>query len=54
MVAIELHFSVFEPTIVDFWVIFKLELHIYCWMADIFDFHVFFFNVIDWHIKVEL
>jgi hypothetical protein len=30
VVAIELHLGIFEPTVVDFWVIFELELDIDC------------------------
>ena len=52
--AVKLHFGIFEAVGIDFRAVFKVKAYFYCRVANIFDFYIFFINVVQGSIKVEL
>lgn len=54
VMTMELSFRILEPTVVNFRIIFKLKLYIYCRIPNVFDLHISLFNIIDRDIKIKL
>ena len=52
--TVELSFGIFEAVEVDFGIILEVEVNIDCRVADVFDFYIFFIDVIDGNVEVEL
>lgn len=54
VVAVEFTLGIFEAILINFGVVFEVELNIDCRVANIFDLDIFLVNVIDGHFEIEL
>ena len=54
VMAVEFTLGIFEAILINFGVVFEVELNIDCRVANIFDLDIFLVNVIDGHFEIEL
>jgi len=52
MMTMEFTLGIFKSILIDFLIIFEIELNIDSRITNVFDPHIFFINIIDRYIKV--
>ena len=54
VVTIELTLCIFEAVLINFRIVFEVELDVDCRVANIFDLDIFFVDVVDGYLEIEL